>query len=357
MFSTLTDFPTLWSRLREEDLYWRIGFYGLSAAGIVHALFIPLFWYLGIPWLAAFNLLSVFAYWYSIFGLGLPAIESGDDRLIGWIVYCELIGHNLLATYFLGTGAGFQLYIYVLALLPFFIFSYSKEVYLVRILFVIFIAIVIDRAPLFHEAKVPLDPLTIHDLHTFNLTIFLGVLSLLSYLYTVHTKKSQEELIDVTYRDPLTGLYNRRFVSKLAERIFDGRSETGSGVGILLADLDRFKALNDTYGHDCGDRALEQVARILSDNIFKGTVARWGGEEFLIFFESIDRKRLWETAEQIRRIIRDEELRCGETSIRITVTIGGTLRREREEFSQLFKRADLALYEGKERGRDRIVIR
>jgi hypothetical protein len=272
----ITPFSTLWARLQQEEFYWRIGFYGLSAAAIVHLLFIPLFFLLKLPLLAAVNFLSVAAYWYAIFGLGLQAIERRDDRLIGWIVYGELILHNLLATYYLGTGAGFQLYIYILALLPFFVISYPRPIYLFRILSVILIAIAIDRIGLFHYPKVLIAPETIRWLHTFNLLVFLGILSFLSYLYAVHSKARHDSLEESSFRDPMTGLYNRRFIYKLArERFRRDSTPPGKTVGILLGDIDHFKKLNDTYGHDCGDRAIRRMARLLSKTFRDATVARW----------------------------------------------------------------------------------
>jgi diguanylate cyclase (GGDEF)-like protein len=355
----ITPFPVLWSRLRKENFYWMIGFYALSAAAIVHLLFIPLFWILDLPFLSAFNVLSVLAYWYAIFGLGMQAMERRDDRLIGWIVYVELILHNLLASYYLGTCSGFQLYIYALVLLPFFVFTYSRPIYLLRISVVILLSLAIDRMSVFHYPKVPVSEVTIQWLHTFNLFIFLGILGLLSYLYAVHSKAHHDLLEHSAHRDMLTGLYNRRFISRFSEKFSAGEEPHGDGkrLGVLLGDIDRFKELNDTYGHDCGDRAIDHVATLLSKHLGDATVARWGGEEFLILFERTDSVRLYRRAEELRKIIESEPVECGGKSIPVTITFGGTVERRGEGFAELLKLADLALYEGKKSGRNCSVVR
>ena len=112
--------------LNHTHFYWKIGFLGVAISGVVHLFFLFLFLYMDIPLLAAINLISVIIYWYSIYGLGKEAIETGDDSIIGWLIYLELIGHNLLAAWTLGREAGFQYYLYIPAFLPFFIINYPS---------------------------------------------------------------------------------------------------------------------------------------------------------------------------------------------------------------------------------------
>jgi len=346
----------IWARLQVENFYWKIGFYGLILAGFFHALFIPLFLWLGIPFMAAVNVVSVFIYWYCIFGLGLPTLDSGDDSLIGWLVYFELIGHNLLATYFLGQDAGFQYYIYILAVIPFFVFTYSFAVYTLRIAAVIAVSLLIDTHTLFRQPAATVDPTILHLLHHFNLFVFLSVLSLLSYLYAVHARDHHDFLERGAVRDHLTGLYNRRYVESLVED-FAARTRRWPSPGILLIDIDRFKRLNDTYGHACGDAAIVQVASLLNEGNFKAeAVARWGGEEFLLLFADIDEVALSEVAEKIRTAVRERPITWQGESLRVTITVGGSMPAPDESFEAALHRADLALYEGKTGGRDRVVI-
>jgi diguanylate cyclase (GGDEF)-like protein len=344
------------NRLQVTNFYWRIGFYGLVLAGFFHALFIPLFLWLGIPVLAAVNVLSVAIYWYCIFGLGLPTLESGDDSTIGWLVYIELIGHNLLATYYLGPDAGFQYYIYVLAVLPFFVFTYSFTVYALRIAFVIIVSLLIDTHSLFRTPVVHIDPSLLQLLHHFNLFVFLSVLSLLSYLYAVHARTHHDTLERGAVRDHLTGLYNRRHIETLVESFGRDKSQWPS-PGLLLVDIDHFKRLNDTYGHACGDVAIVTVANLLAQDGFGAdAVARWGGEEFLLLYRNIDEVSLHDRAERIRKAVSEEPIRWDGLEIFITITVGGTVAAGEESFNEALHRADMALYEGKKGGRNRVTL-
>ncbi len=348
----MTKLSTLWDRLQIENFYWKVGFYGLVLAGVFHALFIPLFLYLGLPVMAAVNVLSVAVYWYAIFGLGMRTLDTGDDGLIGWLVYFELTGHNLLASWYLGSAAGFQYYIYILAVIPFFVFTYPRAVYTARIAFVIALALLIDAHPAFAYAKITISATMLHALHHFNLLVFLSVLSLLSYLYAVHARTHQSTLEEGAARDHLTGLFNRRQISRRSARAL----ETGR-AGVLLIDIDHFKRVNDTYGHACGDRTIVHVARLLRREEGEGVVAaRWGGEEFLLLFERTDEAGLQRTAERIRRAVESDAVPLKTAVLKITVTVGGAVMREGESFDDLLHRADRALYEGKNAGRNCIRL-
>jgi len=197
----------------------------------------------------------------------------------------------------------------------------------------------------------------LHLMHHFNLFVFLSVLSLLSYLYAVHARVHEANLEDGAVRDHLTGLFNRRYVSRLFVKTFSDRKRRPVSPGILLVDIDHFKRVNDTYGHACGDTVIVHVARTLVREAPGTTaVARWGGEEFLLLFDDIDGDTLREAAESIRHGVERTPAVCGETSIPVTVTIGGSLFRGDESVEALLQRADTALYQGKRNGRNRTVI-
>jgi len=315
-----------------------------------------MFLYLDIPVMAAVNLLSVFIYWYSIYGLGIRTIETRDDRLIGWLVYSELMGHNLLATWYLSTAAGFQFYIYMLAFLPFFIFTYSRTVYIFRVLLVIVISLVLEISGRFHSPNVPISPETLSLLHLLNLSIFLGVLTILSYLYT-HYERAHHDLLETrSSQDPVTGLYNRRYIYDLVAAEWHDRN-LWPAPALILIDIDYFKRINDTWGHSCGDRAIITVATALKHTAFPpAVVSRWGGEEFLILFRHIAPEELRGTAEDLRKSIARLSIPCGNTAINLTVTLGATTVRENDSFEETLHRADRALYRGKESGRDRVVL-
>ena len=90
------------------------------------------------------NVVSIIIYWYCIFGLGLKAIETKDDSAIGWLVFLELIVHSVIATYYLGIESGFQYYMYTIIFIPFFVWTYTNFIRLVRIIIVITIAMTLE---------------------------------------------------------------------------------------------------------------------------------------------------------------------------------------------------------------------
>jgi len=343
-------------RLQSAHFYWKIGFLGIAAAGIIHLFFLALFLYLDIPALAAVNVLSVFIYWYSLYGLGTEAIETGDDSTIGWLIYLELIGHNLLAAWTLGREAGFQYYIYIPAFLPFFIINYPKNLYILRTFVVLSLALFIDYSSLFSFPKVPIDPSSLKLLHHINLFIFLLTLSGLNYLYAVHERSHHSNLKDNSFKDPMTGLFNRRYLQNLLDSSRPEKSRLFPH-SLILVDIDRFKIVNDTFGHNCGDRIIAHVSKLLqrytSEDV---TVTRWGGDEFLLLFRFIHTARLKEIAESLRHLIEKNQIKCGEEPLKITITLGIATIKNGESFEEALQRADAALYRGKKAGRNRTVF-
>jgi len=343
-------------KLQHEHFYWKVGFLGIAAAGTIHLLFLVLFIVFDIPLLAAINLISIGIYWYALYGLGLRAVDTGDDRLIGWLVYGELIGHNLLATWYLGRGANFHYYLYLPALMPFFITTYPRRIYLLRIFVVIALALWIECSSLFDTPRISLSPLAMETFHLMNLLIFLGVLSMLAYLYTTQERFHHDELKQKSREDPLTGLYNRRFVNDLLDAAHLDPEQWPS-PGLVLIDIDRFKTINDRRGHLCGDQLIIAVANELRSKAPSGsTVARWGGDEYLIILNDTDISHLKTFAEGLHNSIAQHHFWCNNTSIHVTLTIGATLFREDETFESMIQRADKALYRGKELGRDQAII-
>jgi len=342
-------------RLKYENFYWNIGFYGLVLAGVTHAFFLLLFLYLHIPQLALVNVVSVAIYLYSIFGIGLRALDRKDDSTIGWLVYGELLGHGVIATLYLGLESGFQYYIYSLVLIPFFISTYSPKIRLLRAFGVIATALFLEWWGYSHPPLLALPSSVIHNLHYMNLALFLLIIATISYFYTLSGNDYRDMLFERSNRDYLTGLYNRHYLN---ERIKNGLVRRGAkhqSFAILLIDVDYFKKINDTYGHSSGDKVLKHLAEVLKEHIGRSAIiSRWGGEEFLVLFEACSEDMLVEMAEYLRITIKQTPMLEGKERY-ITVTIGAAISEPKEPFESVFYRADAALYRGKEEGRDRVV--
>ncbi len=170
-------------------------------------------------------------------------------------------------------------------------------------------------------------------------------------------EKANQRLQEMALRDPLTGLYNRRyFRERLAEelaRCFRYRSP----LTVILADLDHFKKINDTYGHLCGDEVLQAVAATIQKEIRKCDVAaRYGGEEFVILLPHTDLQGGVAMAERLRQLISELEVRCGKDKVRTTVSLGVCSLTSFKEIDEkkFLAMADQLLYLSKKNGRNRV---
>ena len=170
---------------------------------------------------------------------------------------------------------------------------------------------------------------------------------------------NHEDLQRVAALDPLTGVYNRRFGLQRLSEEFGRAVRSGDPLGVMMLDLDHFKAINDTYGHLVGDRVLESVSRNVRRVLREGDVLlRYGGEEFLVILPGAGIGDLEQMAERIRRVIADSSVQEGGQNIIVTVSIGasGLPNPTITGPEELVGAADSALYLAKEAGRDRWVV-
>lgn len=176
-------------------------------------------------------------------------------------------------------------------------------------------------------------------------------------------RRQVQDGLRLAVADPLTGLYNRRYALAHLERIADRARDTGRRYAVMVLDLDRFKVINDTYGHAAGDRVLETVAHRLRDNLRPSDlVARIGGEEFLVALPDTTLATARMAAERLCRAIEATPVRLpsGE-DVPVTISVGLALGNdhpdERPEPSRtVVERADLALFAAKTEGRNQVTI-
>lgn len=159
--------------------------------------------------------------------------------------------------------------------------------------------------------------------------------------------------------DPLTGVYNRRFGLGRLHEEFERAVRSSLPVGLLMMDIDHFKHVNDTYGHQVGDRILKSVAGIIKTVLREGDVlVRYGGEEYLAILPAAASEDLILVGERIRRSVEDSAVIEGEQTIRVTISVGGAAfpNQSVEKESTLLHLADESLYRAKETGRNRVII-
>ncbi len=165
----------------------------------------------------------------------------------------------------------------------------------------------------------------------------------------------QQKYLELAIRDPLTGLYNRRYFDEHASRDLDACMQTGKPFSMAIVDIDHFKKINDTHGHDIGDLVLQQMSRHLTSRIRIGHyVCRLGGEEFAIVFAGLDELQ---SATIMQRLL--DDVRAGRWGRRkawfkLTFSGGVATAGPHSQLPELCKAADEALYFAKENGRQQI---
>ncbi|MBL7210956.1 MAG: diguanylate cyclase [Desulfobacteraceae bacterium] len=169
---------------------------------------------------------------------------------------------------------------------------------------------------------------------------------------------AQEMMAEMATRDQLTGLYNRRYFMEMLERELAKARRYATGLTLCMVDLDRFKNVNDSYGHSAGDSVLSGIGGMLNEGARESDFAcRYGGEEFVIILPSTDLEGARNVCERLRKSVEEALFEYDTMRIRITISIGMTEYSPSDDssLSDLIKMADDALYQAKREGRNRVV--
>lgn len=168
----------------------------------------------------------------------------------------------------------------------------------------------------------------------------------------------QDKLQEQAVRDPLTGLYNRRFLDSIVGRELARCEREGLPLALMMIDVDHFKKVNDTYGHPGGDVVLKKLATLLLEKVRAIDVAcRYGGEEFLLLLPNMAAESALVRAEQCRQAFADEGVLWDALRIQVTMSIGiACYPQHGDTLPELTRCADLALYRAKQEGRNRVVL-
>jgi diguanylate cyclase (GGDEF)-like protein/PAS domain S-box-containing protein len=170
-------------------------------------------------------------------------------------------------------------------------------------------------------------------------------------------KRKTAILEEMAFHDSLTRLPNREYIkSELAARLQEFQ-RYGISFGVLFLDIDHFKKLNDSLGHEAGDRVLKMVAATLRESARPFDIfGRWGGEEFLGIIRHVDAENLAGISERYLRLIEKSYVMMDEKQITVTISIGGTVARHGDTAEAIIKRADQLMYQSKRKGRNRMTV-
>jgi len=173
-------------------------------------------------------------------------------------------------------------------------------------------------------------------------------------------RSNYEHSLSMAVTDPLTGMYNRRYMETHLSKLLERQEANKKPLGILLLDIDHFKAVNDTYGHNVGDEVLKVFSARISDSLRSfDLVARHGGEEFVVILPDVTEEKAHFIAERLRTSIAEEPIPCSTPTgtLSITTSVGGIIvRNGGHKVTDVLDRADKSLYRAKEEGRNRTIF-
>lgn len=310
-----------------------------------HGAFVPLFLLLGQPLLVGFNVQSVCC-WIAAHLVN----ERGRSSLAMWLVVAEVVGHAVLAVGLLGWASGFQYYL--VPLVPFVMFNER-----LRGTFALGVSAVVLMVflTLYELAPAPLlVPSINHALSVVNIVIPFVALALITFHFRKASIAVERQVVEMAVTDPLTGLFNRRHMNQRLREEESRSARTSAPFSLILVDIDHFKRVNDISGHDAGDRVLRDLAQLLRDMVrTQDIVARWGGEEFLVVLPQTPLKDALEVAERLRRAAEATLARDLDGIGAVTLTLG--VAEYGGSVPEALKLADVALYQGKAAGRNRVI--
>lgn len=182
--------------------------------------------------------------------------------------------------------------------------------------------------------------------------LFIG-LGLLTSLLIKETKKFQQ----LALIDPLTRIYNRRGLGEVFSTLYEQKIHQQKVLLGIVMDIDHFKRVNDTYGHLCGDIVIEKLAEMLRNGTRESDLCcRLGGEEFLLLVVVNNQDEGLAIAEKLRQNIEKQTICCSDATMTFTASFGIAKWTDNDTLDDLIKRADIALYQAKEAGRNKIVL-
>lgn len=265
--------------------------------------------------------------------------------------------------FILGWEAGFQYFLIAFVPLGFycnFKYNLSRIVAQLSLVFVLILTYIIAKIK---EPEYVLNEFLISGMHILNIIICVIVLAYLSYSYAKvvsananNLNQKYKDLKVIANTDPLTGLLNRRIMLKNLETAMDEFLNFGKDFSLVMIDIDNFKSLNDTHGHECGDVVLAKLAEaLLSSTRESDFVCRWGGEEIMILLPQTNLLAGEATAEKIRKQIEDLKISVKNGIISTTITLGVSGPDKATSIHSIINCADQCLYRGKYQGKNQVV--
>lgn len=342
-------------RLKPEERHRRIPAVFILIASILTMIVFPVYHiYSGHYKIAVANFVALTAAVIGLFHLR----QAEKGQIVYWTISIVFMGISIITVVFGRQEISYFLWAFVPPAVVFSILGRKAGMALSLLFFAI--ALVLMTAP---ERIMNSAPYS-----TFIIARFVAIYMILTFILYYYESSQQLLFEDIrnekdkfeyaSKRDPLTGLSNRRDLIEKIKNEQQRQTRMKSAFTLILADIDDFKALNDTYGHDAGDYVLTSVAQLLVDQVRDiDCPARWGGEEFLIMLIEADITIGHTVAERIREKIESSPFIFNNVPVPVTMTFGlSQFQGLNDTIESCIKRADNALYAGKQQGKNRVSI-
>ena len=316
----------------------------------VHIFNVFLFWEYGLQPLVVLNVASSVV--YVIF---LTLFKNENLRIS--FAYFEIIVFSAVTELISGGHFGTLNFVIGMVAVIFFMLPYSNRKKHVYQLAGAALAIAISLISIYNYSLYPeLMPIVLqHEtcVKSMNLVITLFSLFYLSNLYLIELKTTREKLDYNINHDMLTGLYNRRFFEGIMKR---SKEEKETSYSVAMLDVDDFKKINDTYGHETGDKVLAAVSKCIESCLPQNGVAvRWGGEEFVLYLPQMDNAHALELLSNFRAKLAEQVVYYKNSKVSITATIGLSTGENIADYEEYIRQADEKLYWGKKHGKNQVV--
>lgn len=338
-----------------ENIFYYIVLFACLA---VHILYLVLFIHYGIKEMAIFNIFSILFYVATVI-----LVSNVKDKLILInFALAEIILNAAVATVYVGWKPDFGMFLLMIIPVGFILPNKKKSVAFVFM----FISLLLYGVLRFTLADADSTRYNLENesagnvLYIINISVGTFVLIYFTILYSFYNRYIEsklrvhnEQLKKIASIDPLTQLSNRRAMGEALKKICLMSRQMQTPYVIGIGDIDNFKRVNDTYGHDFGDTVLVTVAEIITENVPEGgCVARWGGEEFLFVIPNTDINGGFECAQKIVRAVSRYEFMNEGESFSVTMTFGVCEGKPDDDVDKIIICADQRLYKGKNSGKN-----
>ncbi|MCM1191069.1 MAG: diguanylate cyclase [Butyrivibrio sp.] len=326
----------------------------------VHAFLMSFFAFTHVSFMVWVNVLSV-----SVYMVLSLAIKYEKSRTYIFVTLTEIIAHMLLAVACVGWSCGFQYYFFGAMAMVFFtdyFFARAKLKRLNSIVLSLICAASFPAVLILSRCFAPryrLEDGVALVITVINAMFMFAFAAVCFWLLVSKANYYEDELARQANHDKLTELVNRNYLIEHLQKVYEG--EDMADYWLAMMDIDDFKKINDTYGHNCGDYVLKSVAGLISENCCGMIPCRWGGEEFILVGRMAEHRAEGPGSagfvmEKVRRAVEKYEFRYEGHDIKVTLTIGLARYAKGQSVDEWINAADQKLYQGKQSGKNRLVV-